>query len=372
MSSGSNGNLGGCGEQSGHDGSTSNSGSQPQQQERAQSPSSRQEIHVTEFAAEGSNGSGSAPLQHQKQQQLAPSRVDSEQALQAGVVPTTSIAGPLTSSSGAPDRPTGHDTIPVFGTGYDSLGGSLGRCNGLLRTIGPSCSSVHCNASPLHSGYRHLSPTVSHALPQTMSIAAISAGTSIAAATGGNTTMHQHTEASSQPSPRTGSFATGGGGGPEDVEADPLHQAVLQFCRHRGPGQQPLIRVAHGVYLYAGRKLVLVLRNGRPMVRVSAGVVHLTDAALSAIMLGSSSATVPGLMPQICGTVGAGSGVGGPAAISGPINTIAAIGSTSNGTTFGAMAPSTAVTTQAAVTVAAPRAWFLRAFSPSPGPSTRK
>mmetsp|Transcript_66441 Transcript_66441/g.185162 ORF Transcript_66441/g.185162 Transcript_66441/m.185162 type:complete len:141 (+) Transcript_66441:1-423(+) len=67
----------------------------------------------------------------------------------------------------------------------------------------------------------------------------------------------------------------------QDFDSDVVHQAVLQFFRRRPPGVQPLVRLAPGMYMYAGKKLALVLRNGRLQVRCGNSFVALSDALLA-------------------------------------------------------------------------------------------
>jgi len=71
-----------------------------------------------------------------------------------------------------------------------------------------------------------------------------------------------------------------------DEERDPLHQAVQQFCRNRAIGIPSLVRQSPGVYTCSGRKLVLLLRNGRLMVRIGNSAVTLTEAVLQAASTG--------------------------------------------------------------------------------------
>jgi hypothetical protein len=103
--------------------------------------------------------------------------------------------------------------------------------------------------------------------------------------------------ATPQPSPRT---AGGGLASPrvpslgtplEETDPDLLHQAVLQFSQQRPLGRQPLIRTSPGVYLHGKKKLVLVLKNGRLMVRIGGSLVALSEALLASPALGGTGST---------------------------------------------------------------------------------
>jgi len=92
----------------------------------------------------------------------------------------------------------------------------------------------------------------------------------------------------------------------DEERSDPLHQAVQQFCRSRAAGSPPLLRQSPGVYTCSGRKLVLLLRNGRLMVRIGNSAVTLTEAVLQAASTGAGiSPTSATPAAAVAGTVSA-------------------------------------------------------------------
>jgi len=93
----------------------------------------------------------------------------------------------------------------------------------------------------------------------------------------------------------------------DEERHDPLHQAVQQFCRTRAFSSPPLVRQSPGVYTCSGRKLVLVLRNGRLMVRIGNSAVTLTEAVLQAASTGagiSSASATPATAAASAGAAG--------------------------------------------------------------------
>lgn len=161
------------------------------------------------------------------------------------------------------------------------LDGTVGGTNSSTSISGQAdCSaSAGSGSATCNGGVLVVSPNiVTSQQPQPQQ--GLSASTAAALASGVPTPC-----ATPLPSPRTknGGLASPrvAGSAPEEPECDLLHQAVVQFLQQRPAGRQPLVRSSPGIYEIGTEKLALVLENGRLMVQVGGGLVHLSETLLA-------------------------------------------------------------------------------------------